>query len=542
MNEKQPYEKHLADKLQQLPPPDNIDRHWEQMRKLLDKEMPRGGAYGGPGGRGKRYLWLLLLGVVLLTATWFTGREILTNEPSAPNAATHSATGTSTPSSGEALPGKTPNTNTEGQAPVAGGSTPTAGNEPGTATGPDQPAGTGTTASPIVEPGHEPPTAGASQPAYEKPFQQQKQSLHEAIITQKGDNISNPSRPNRPEKKIDGKVKEGDNITLSNNRKNNFPEDLSPKTAETPRNSTGGNTEGRRTASASDQLLAPSLVLANGMMPGFANPSEGRVMPDHGLSLKVNKPEATPEYIAARARARRIARNRAEKAFAVGLSLPLAFPLGDQKALGYNRNAGANTVSDYLPSPHVQYYFNNRTFLQGEVQAISPQFIRPIMMYQDKYFQSSSNAWIYNTVSAHKLYYFNIPVTIHHSPMKNFYLGTGLQFSSLLSSVALYEEKKVAGGQQVYAKETYARLAGDSLSNRMNNNEVRLLLDVNYYWQRFTVGLRYNQALNNYANFQVANNLPFTYDKNKALQFYLRYNLWEDKKRKQPTKSMLTLK
>jgi len=44
MNERQQYEKHLAEKLQQLPPPDDEHRRWEQMRSLLDKEMPRGAA------------------------------------------------------------------------------------------------------------------------------------------------------------------------------------------------------------------------------------------------------------------------------------------------------------------------------------------------------------------------------------------------------------------------------------------------------------------------------------------------------------------
>lgn len=554
MNEKQPYEKHLADKLQQLPPPEHMNRQWEQMRKLLDKEMPRGGAYGGSGGRGKRYWLLLLLGIGILTATWFTGREFLTGKPSGRESTVQS--GKSTPASGEALPGNTPETTHEGRSPSAGGTTPSsadeAGNPSGTATGPNQPvnSGDGSTASPVLEPPPVPPTAGTSQPSFEKPFHQQKQQSHEAIITQQNDDhVSNANRSSQNKNRF-GNTTGWATESRENHKKNNENNTGADKgedqhiTLKNNRNNLAGNNflSTKGTSSAFESELSASPVMAEDLMPSFTNPSEGRTLASKALTLKVNKTPETPEYIAARARAKRIARNRAEKAFAVGLSLPLGFPLGDQQALGYNRNAGANTVSDYLPSPHVQYYFNNKTFVQGEIQAISPQFIRPILMYDTKQFENGSNAWYYNTVSARKLYYFNLPLTIHHSPMKNFYLGTGLQFSSLLSSVAFYEEKKVVGGQQVYAKESYGRLSGDSLSGRLNNNEVRLLLDLNYYWQRFTVGLRYNQALNNYASFQVSNNTPFVYDKNKALQFYLRYNLWEDKKRKQPTKSMLTLK
>ncbi len=106
----------------------------------------------------------------------------------------------------------------------------------------------------------------------------------------------------------------------------------------------------------------------------------------------------------------------------------------------------------------------------------------------------------------------------------------------------MYEDKKVYGNQETVLAQQFNRINHDSLTNRMNSSELRLLLDVNYYWQRFTVGLRYNQAFGNYASFRLNNTTGYTYDKNKALLFYLRYNLWEDKKRNSPARSMLSLK
>ena len=63
MNEQQPYEKHLAEKFQQLPLPD-VDPNWQQMKLLLDKEMPRGGGY---------WRWITAFGILLfmLGGTWF---------------------------------------------------------------------------------------------------------------------------------------------------------------------------------------------------------------------------------------------------------------------------------------------------------------------------------------------------------------------------------------------------------------------------------------------------------------------------------------
>jgi len=115
----------------------------------------------------------------------------------------------------------------------------------------------------------------------------------------------------------------------------------------------------------------------------------------------------------------------------------------------------------------------------------------------------------------------------------------------LLSGVAQYEciERSVVGPMQQLTVENYfTKFKNNSLPHKLNGNEVRLLIDMSYYWSRFTVGLQYNQAFNNYASFQVTPNSPYTFDKNKSLQFYLRYNIWEDVKRKKPKGEVLTLK
>jgi hypothetical protein len=227
--------------------------------------------------------------------------------------------------------------------------------------------------------------------------------------------------------------------------------------------------------------------------------------------------------------------------FAIGLSLPLAFPLGDQKALAYNVNAGANTATDYIPAPHVQYHFNSKAYVQSELQVMSPQFIRPVLLYQHQYANSTSSTT--NSVYARKLYYFNVPISLHYSPFKHFYMGTGLQFSSLLSGVAMHEQLRsgMVPGDSIY-NVRYARFSNDSISNKLNSSEMRLMLDANYYWHKFTVGLRYNQALSNYVSTRAAANIPYTLDKNKSLQFYMRYNLWEDKKRKNASPRMVSLR
>ena len=112
--------------------------------------------------------------------------------------------------------------------------------------------------------------------------------------------------------------------------------------------------------------------------------------------------------------------------------------------------------------------------------------------------------------------------------------GTGLQFSSLVSGVALREETSstIGSASSTLISQQYSKFKNDTLANRIDNSEFRLMLDANYYWKQFTVGLRYNQALSNYVNFRLNTVSPLFTDKNKSLQFYLRYNLWEDYKKK----------
>ena len=222
------------------------------------------------------------------------------------------------------------------------------------------------------------------------------------------------------------------------------------------------------------------------------------------------------------------------KSIALGFSLPMGFPLGDQKPGAYNINAKPNTISDFLPVPHMQYHINNKVYLQTEVQLMNPQFIQPVLLYQRKTEFPGTNTIQYNSVYAKKLYYFNIPVGIHYSPFQHFYLGTGLQFSSLVSGVAMNEETSfvIGSGTITLVNQQYSKFKNDSIADRIDNSEFRLMLDANYYWNQFTVGLRYNQALSNYVSFRLNNVSPLFQDKNKSLQFYLRYNLWEDHKRK----------
>jgi len=527
MSEKHLYEKHLAEKLQQVPPPPDMQTHWQEMKALLDEEMPRGGYFG----RNGRWWRLGVIAGILLIGGWLTGTSIQSDDSD------QRATVAQTPT---VAPGKTGQSS--GQAPARRSQQPAGDNGFG------QP----NAAMPEVR-----PATDNQQPVDASQASAGTDQTRRAAMDAPQGNVSAamPAPGNRSSRRADQYSVIAGNATGD---KTNKPYQSNGKNASAGSNPVN-NTEHTQNKIHADGSTVHNTTNVNNNQAGFTPGNRDASLAYSPVKVHADLTEENPspaDHIqtnfsafdlkvanTGKSRSSRANRSRAAGSFSIGFSLPLAFPLGDQKALGYNFSAGANTISDYIPAPHLQYHFNDKTYLQTEVQVMAPQFIRPILLYQHKTPQSG-NAYIYQSIYAKKLYYFNLPVGIHYSPFSGFYLGTGLQFSSLLSGVALYEEtRRTAGGQQTaLLSERYARFGGDSLSHRMNPSEVRLLLEVNYYFNRFTVGLRYNQAFNNYVSFQIDPSSPYTFDKNKALQFYLRYNLWEDLKRKPQAKGLLSSK
>jgi hypothetical protein len=529
MNERQPYEQHLAEKMQQLPPPLEPDKAWEKMKVLLDNELPRG---NGTGGNGRWWIIGMIAGILLI-GTWMFNQHRNAGETTAAKKPTAVDTSPNASQQQENI-AKLP--------PVQHPPGANRNNAPSTAQT-DQ----------SQDPRISQVNPDQQQAAQEIPPRSNKNSRANADAARTDQAIIAAKEQRTTDDKSQSDEDIGKTIQPLHPipQNNKLPAYTSNSTQHSDKEKKSKSGKSSSNVYVQPKNASPAIppstskLELSGSMPAEIIPTSSSIETNQLLAgQKMNTEHSlNRQQLAVKYTAKKINRrsDRTDRAFAFGFSLPLAFPLADQQALGYNFRGGSNTVSDYIPSPHLQYHVNRKTYFQTEIQVVTPQYIRPILMYQQKA-MINANTWMYNSVYARKLYYFNLPVSVYHSPMPNFFLGTGLQFSSLMSGVAMYENKKVYGNQETILTQQFNRINHDSLTNRMNSSEIRLLLDVNYYWQRFTVGLRYNQAFGNYANFRLNNTTGYTYDKNKALFFYLRYNIWEDKKRNAPARSMLTLK
>ncbi len=507
MNERHPYEKSLGEKLNNLPVPD-VKKSWQEMQGILDHEMPQGRSKR----RGGWWFPVAMIALLIMSTAVILTLNLSPQNGDPPTAGRSADRATS--ESDKSVNEKPQSADDK----ILHNKQVTNNKVPGSDANAENKSVSSTDKAivpVVIQPGNRLPGAGRGQD--EKSFP------------------SGAFRPETPGRR--GLAGSSGTFTHQSSR--------------TPEQETQTEDAGVRGAVAGDrvegydegQLRATKLP---GIQPLYSVTGYTHDSIDLDQPLTVQYSKVDRRFIRANRRHYKPANVRAPytttgRIFALGLSLPLGFPLGDQKMLGYNAAAGANTTSDYIPSVHLQYHFHSKSYIQAEFQAMSPQYIRPVMVYHKEYNTSVSHTT--SSIYARKLYYLNVPVSVHYSPFRHFYLGTGLQLSSMLSGVAQHEKIRtgMVSSDSVY-QSSYAKFGNDSIGSRLRGTELRVLLDANYYWNRFTVGLRYTQALGNYVSMRASPASPPVFDKNKSLQFYLRYNLWEWKKREAPHERILTFK
>ncbi|MDP4149014.1 MAG: hypothetical protein Q8943_06315 [Bacteroidota bacterium] len=219
--------------------------------------------------------------------------------------------------------------------------------------------------------------------------------------------------------------------------------------------------------------------------------------------------------------------------FAAGLAANKSFPVGAQQAVDYNANLKKDLWFDYLPTPYFQYHPGRRVASQTGIQFNSPQYTENVAIYRKSGPPIGvGSAFTQDTVLVvRKLYYFNFPLIAYYSPVRNLYLGAGIQYSNLRNGVALQNNvlhyNGSGGGQRDSVQFTkfvtlkdYAPAYGN-----LRKSDWRGLLELNYYWRRITLGLQYQESLGNYLRTPVEGSQGK--DRNSSFNLYLRYNIWE---------------
>jgi cytoskeletal protein RodZ len=531
MNNLQPYEKHLAEKLQQIPVPDK-DEGWKEMRKLLDNDSPEGGA----GWGGNRKWWWMGITVAIIIAGLWINQEFSENKkdlssPSLASTIVSSSNDNATEfktekNESELSESKKQETGSINEKAVSVSST-----EPLTNATPDRPV--------------------------------EKKKNEKAEIKDNTTNVNNQKETNLT---IDKKS----NSPASRKQKSNHQSASDVVILPLAQSRQGSTNRNVASETKTGSAVAPSFASATGNDVRIKGPEEktsisSAIRPSgideelfqdpaeiySGFSLSREplkaEPGKTDKAFAKEMRKKSIKEDNRkmssksmkgisrekdhELTFAAGLSLPQSVAIAGQQSPAYGVNAKPGKLSDYLPVPFFQYHLNNRFFLQTELQFQAPQFTDRLLISQSQHPIAPTNGLLERNVYVEKLYYFHIPFNVYFSPARNFYLGSGLQFSSLLSGVATYQDNRYSNGTLENSSSRVQGFKDDTVAAKLTPSEWRYQLEANYYLKRFTFGARYNQAFSQFVNLQPSPTLPFTQGRNQSFLFYLRYNIWEERKK-----------
>ena len=570
MNKLHPYEQKMADKLRQLEPPD-VNRNWEQMRNMLDNEMPE--IVVGGNNSPKWWLFGITAGIIAI-GSWF-GHEYQNKEaekiaakPAAVNVGTFNAAVPSTIK--QQLQTVNDSLNTTHQNNLNDETTTLHNVTLNNNTVQNKLAVKPAELAAIPIKGDEKSSNPASKKVdytndvhtKQQPVLNNINNIKNADYKIAGNNLTNNSpqktatvNNNQADKaKNESAINNLGAATIVYNNKTSADKDIAAKNRNEYtangiahgivdenlyHNSAAVLENSVRELTPQTQIIIEPINLKNNIATGFKQPDMV------GTAHLKMKPTANAAWLAKRSRKEQRDLNRSfnrtennkedHMSFAGGILLPHSVALSNQQSSNYNINANTGLRSDYIPVPYLQYHFNPKFFIHTEFEFQSPQLTNSFLVYQSTRNIAGSGYDMQKRIFVDKLYYFNLPVSVHYSPLRNFFVGTGLSYSSMISGVARFEQKRILAGNPIPGENPYtsvSRFQDDSISQQLSPHDLRMQLDANYYWKRFTLGARYNQALNRVVDLQVLPNLPPTQASNRSFQFYMRFNIWEERKRK----------
>jgi hypothetical protein len=249
-----------------------------------------------------------------------------------------------------------------------------------------------------------------------------------------------------------------------------------------------------------------------------------------------------------------------KKGWVVGASLNYNLPVSNQEMSTVSINGKKNALIDFLPSLYAQYHLNQKWYIESSFEFSSPQYTSIHKLASEKKYPNP-NYCNETAIWLNKLYYLNLPFSVHFRPLPNLNIGTGIQYSylrrSLFEDEAATWEKSSSGwaktssvknikvktntpaktksnngrGTPTNPGSTTTPTKIDTVAQTLRSSDWRMLFDVNYSWKRINMGCRFNFGLNNYINTKSGNTILPVKDKNQAFQLYLRYDIFDKRKK-----------
>lgn len=217
--------------------------------------------------------------------------------------------------------------------------------------------------------------------------------------------------------------------------------------------------------------------------------------------------------------------------FSAGLGLHQQIPLSGQTFTPYSSQGRKASLADYLPSVYLRLEKEKKWFLQGEFRYGAPQYTKQFVYRQRLVPDTGSNPQ-YSTLTSYglkKTFYHQLPLTFHYFIRPGWSIGAGMQWNLFKSAIAEREINRKNNFTQTDSIVSRSIFKEDTAGSIFKKTYWQAVVETQYKWKRFSFGARYAFGLQPYIQFTLPGQ-PRREERNHALQLFIRYELWRQKK------------
>jgi len=214
---------------------------------------------------------------------------------------------------------------------------------------------------------------------------------------------------------------------------------------------------------------------------------------------------------------------------AAGISIQQLVRLHDNLVYPSDGN-NISSIADYIPSVYIRLYNRKKWFIQSEFKYAAPQDIQEFIYkvnVQDQPFKDIVTSYTLKQVRFHQ-----ISAGFHYFVLPNLSIGSGVIYN-IFSSADIQEDvhqMQYESNSLLVGSVNMTNKNDSNFSGHIKNN-FQWLLETQYKWKQFSLGLRYAVGLQPYINYVDPFSGYAAQKNNNTLNVFLRYEFWRSVKK-----------
>jgi hypothetical protein len=220
--------------------------------------------------------------------------------------------------------------------------------------------------------------------------------------------------------------------------------------------------------------------------------------------------------------------------------LNIAVGIAEQQAMRltcdciYPNDAYTKTslATDYIPSVFVRIQPAKKWFVQAEFKYKAPQYLQEAL-YSSKV-QNQPLNYVTTTSVLKKVYYNQVPLSFDYYIIPNWSVGVGVIYNNLAGHVSQQDVRK-----KMYGSANDSVISSTIVTNNSNDSNITItknsfqgLIESQYQWKQLSFGVRYAIGLQSYLKYNDPTSGNTIDKKNDALTLFVRYDLWDPKRKR----------